>query len=71
MFLRIGNNVHCDQIQQKCAAWRGERGANRFRKLLESKRRGKRFQKESQRCLLIPNLCFERENKAELTQNSS
>ena len=73
LFLRIGYNVHGDHIQQRCAAWMGEsEEGKQFRKLLESKRRDRRFdnrrggrlgmksQEESQRCLLVPNLCIER-----------
>lgn len=71
--LFLGYNVHGDQIQQKCAAWMEEsKGGKQLRKLLESKRRDKRFdnrcggrlgmesQEESQRCLLVPNVCIER-----------
>ena len=44
MFLRIGNDVYYDKIQQKCAAWLGGREAGRqFWKLLKSRRRNKRF----------------------------
>lgn len=76
--LRVWNDVYYDEILQKCAAWLGERQTGRQLKLLESKRRDKRFdnrvggtlgiecQEESQRRLLVPNLCIG-ENKPAFT----